>query len=68
MSNYSKGRAFEYEIKKLLEDAGFDVIRGSSSKGRLAGIDCDLVASKFTDKTKYELAVVVIQCKRSKRK
>ena len=32
--NYLKGRAFEYRVKKFLEDMGFTVIRASGSHGK----------------------------------
>lgn len=33
MSNYSKGRAFEYRAQKLLEAAGYQTTRAAGSKG-----------------------------------
>ncbi len=65
MSN--RGIAFERELAKLFRDAGFDVVRGAASKGRLAGMDMDLVVSKATDKTRYEVGVALLQCKRTQR-
>lgn len=66
MSNYASGARFEREVINLLRDAGFDVTRGAGSKGKLAGLDCDFVASKSTDKTRYEIGFAVFQAKRTK--
>lgn len=38
-SNYRRGRAFEYRVKKYLEEKGFSVIRSAGSHGKY-----DLVA------------------------
>jgi Holliday junction resolvase len=65
MSTARKGRAFEHEIRKLLEDAGFSVIRGAGSKGEFFDEKVDLVASKATrenGKTVF-LTLIGIQCK-----
>jgi len=64
MSNYSAGRTLEYEIKSLFESAGWDVMRGSSSKGDVLGMKADLVASKFTDKIRRTAYMVLVQAKR----
>ena len=66
MSNVRAGHQFERNIKRLLEADGFDVVRGAASKGRLANIDCDLVATKNTGRNKYEIGVALFQMKRSK--
>jgi len=66
MTGYRSGADFERELVNLLRGAGFDVTRAAGSKGRLAGIPCDLVATKTTHATKYEIAVVILQAKRSK--
>lgn len=58
MSNYSRGRGLEYEVKKLFEDAGWSVIRGSSSKGKFADMKPDLIASKKRQNTKTVLMVL----------
>lgn len=63
MSNYARGRKLEYEIKKLFEDNGWDVMRGSSSKGKFAGFKPDLIASRETNSTKREVWAVLLQCK-----
>src|SRR5262245_57930602 len=39
MANYRKGRRLEHRARKLLEDAGFSVVRAAGSKG-----PADLVA------------------------
>lgn len=66
MSNYRSGADFERLIGRLLKEAGFDVVRGAASKGKLAGLDVDLVATKETDHTKYEIGVALFQMKRTK--
>ena len=68
MSAYSDGARLEREIRKLFEDAGWQVVRSAGSKGKLAGMDCDLVASKTTDSIKREVGLVVMQAKRTKLK
>lgn len=66
MSNYSKGRALEYEIMKIFRDVGWDVIRGSSSKGDVFGMKIDLIASREKTKYKDTAYIVLIQAKRNK--
>jgi Holliday junction resolvase len=66
MSN--AGIEFERELAKLLRDNGYDVVRGAASKGRLAGFDGDLYASRTTRGTCYEIGIAILQCKRSKRR
>ena len=66
MSNYRGGADFEREIARLFKSAGFDVIRAAGSKGKLAGFDGDLIASKQTGQTKYECGVAIFQMKRTK--
>ena len=65
MSN--PGIEFEREIAKLFRDNGYEVIRGAASKGKLAGMDVDLVVSKISPSNKYEIGVALMQMKRSKR-
>lgn len=67
MSNASKGRAFEHAIRKLLEANGWAVVRGAGSKGRF---DCgdgvvlpDLIASKRGTSNRYEVQIILLQCK-----
>ena len=64
MSN--PGIEFEREIAKMFRDAGFDVVRGAASKGKLAGMDVDLIVSKRTHSTRYEVGVALMQMKRTK--
>lgn len=66
MSNARAGADFEREVAKALRAMGFDVVRGAASKGKLAGMDIDLVASKQTGLNKYEMGVAIFQMKRSK--
>lgn len=68
MSAYSDGARLEREIRKLFEAAGWDVVRGAGSKGKLAGYDCDLIASKRTDGMLRECGMVLMQTKRTKLK
>jgi Holliday junction resolvase len=51
MTNYKKGRAFEYRVKHFLERAGFVCLRTAGSHGF-----CDLIAIKPD-------TVQFIQCK-----
>lgn len=66
MSNYRSGADFERDVINLFREAGFDCVRSAGSKGKLAGYDCDLIASKNTGQTKYEIGLVLMQCKRTK--
>ena len=63
VSNYGKGRRFEYEVAQLFEANGFIVTRAASSKG-----PWDLVAVKKTpqNEKKVYLVVVFAQCKVNK--
>jgi hypothetical protein len=45
MSTATKGRRLEHEVRKLFQDAGWDVIRGAASKGEFCGFKADLVAT-----------------------
>jgi len=65
VSRYARGRSLEYEVAALFRSAGYSIIRGSSSKGEVAGFKVDLVASKVgqDQRTVY---IVVMQCKRKK--
>ena len=62
-SNYERGRNLEYEVRKLFTDAGWDVLRGSGSKGEVFGMKADLVATKHTSRSDKRAIMVVIQCK-----
>ena len=66
MSNVSTSHQFERDIAKLFRDAGYDVVRGAASKGKLAGMDIDLVVSRVSRGVRYEVGVALFQCKRSK--
>lgn len=61
MNRYQKGRRYEYEVKWLFEQAGYEVTRASSSKSPF-----DLVCTKLTDDNKKVAFVAFIQCKVSK--
>lgn len=51
MSNYDKGRRFEYRVQKDLKEQGYETIRAASSKGA-----ADLAAFKFNQ-------ALFVQCK-----
>jgi Holliday junction resolvase len=53
--NYIRGRAFEYRVKKDLEDKGYIVVRSAGSKSPF-----DLVAISL--KVQYP-DVILVQCK-----
>ena len=67
MSNASKGADFEREVRKVLEAAGFSVIRGAGSKGFFDSPDGkvkpDLVASRNRMHHSDDLQIILIQCK-----
>lgn len=72
MNTARKGTSLEREIRKLLEAAGWAVIRGAGSKGEVAmpngdQFKADLVATKYTDQTARELWIVAVQAKVKKR-
>lgn len=64
----SKGIAFERELKRLLESAGYSVMRGAGSKGEVFGCKADLVATKSTGRNHKSAHMLVIQCKVKGRK
>jgi Holliday junction resolvase len=58
MSNYTRGRTKEYQVKKILEDRGLEVVRSASSKGlwdvTAAGLGYTyLIQVKYTKAKKY---------------
>ena len=57
--NYQRGRAFEYEVRKLFEAAGYSVLRGSGSKGSVFGLKTDLIAAKESRGTKRTAHMVI---------
>jgi Holliday junction resolvase len=70
MSTASKGRALEHAVRNLFQANGWAVLRGAGSKGQF---DCgagvvkpDLIASKCTAANKYEVQIVLLQCKARK--
>jgi len=66
MSNATRGRAFEHEIRHLFEAAGYAVIRGAASRGFFDSVDGtvkpDLVATKM-DRIKRTIQIILIQAK-----
>jgi len=65
MSRYARGRSLEYEIAALFRSAGYSIIRGSSSKGDVAGFKADLIASKL-GRDRRTVYIIVMQAKRRK--
>jgi len=61
-SNYNKGRAFEYRVKHYYERAGFFCARTAGSHS-----PADLIAWREVP-TSHGVDVVLIQCKRGKKK
>jgi Holliday junction resolvase len=45
VSTATRGRALEHKIRTDMRNAGWDVIRGASSKGEFSGMKTDLVAT-----------------------
>lgn len=70
MSTATRGRALEHTVKKLLEADGWSVMRGAGSKGHFdstAGqVKCDLIASKRGRSNRYEIQIILLQCKVAK--
>ena len=66
MSNYSRGRELEYDVRGLVEAAGWSVIRGAGSKGEVDGMKADLVATRRGTKNQDTVWMVVFQCKRER--
>ena len=66
MSAVTRGRAFEHEVRHLLEGAGFSVCRGAGSKGFFDSpegkVKVDLIASR-TDRIKRTIQIILVQCK-----
>lgn len=64
MNNYTRGRRYEYEIKRLFEQDGYTITRASASKSPF-----DLVATKRTASGIRETWIVcLMQCKIKKRR
>ena len=68
MSSYSRGIAVEREIKKLLEDNGWSVMRGAGSKGEVFSEKADLIATRVGRSNIDDVHILVIQAKRKKKK
>ena len=62
-SKYHRGRNLEWEVRKLFEDAGWDVLRGAGSKGEVAGFPTDLIASKSSPRNDKTIYIVLMQAK-----
>lgn len=59
--NYNRGRAFEYRVKKYLEDRGWTVFRTAGSHSK-----ADLVCIKNSVVEPYYNQAHLVQCKYSK--
>ena len=57
--NYLKGRAHEYNVKHLLEEAGYTVTRAAGSHSPF-----DLIATRTTDQTEYEVWLLQLKAKK----
>lgn len=55
IKKYAKGRAIEYEVKRIFEENGWIVTRSAASKG-----PWDLVAVKITPKNKKVVYMVCL--------
>lgn len=66
MSTATRGRAFEHEVRHILEENGYSVTRGAASKGRFDSpsgqVKADLIASKY-DRVKRTIQIILVQCK-----
>lgn len=67
MNTAQKGANLERYIRQLLEADGWSVVRGASSKGEVLDWKADLVATKYTDQTKREVWLAIMQMKVRKR-
>lgn len=67
MNTAKKGATLERYIRQLLEADGWSVIRGAASKGEVLRWNADLVATKYTDETKREVWLAIMQMKVRKR-
>lgn len=67
MNTAQKGANLERYIRQLLEADGWSVVRGASSKGEVLDWKADLVATKYTDQTKREVWMAIMQMKVKKR-
>jgi len=56
--SYHKGRDYEYEVKRMFEEAGYEVTRSASSHGIW-----DLTCVRLTLKNKKVCFVALVQCK-----
>jgi len=62
VTNYTKGRAFEYELVQMFRDAGYEVARTAGSHG-----PWDVVATKTTARSKKIAFIAMVQAKVKKR-
>jgi Holliday junction resolvase len=66
VSRASKGRAYEHEVRALLESDGYSVTRGAGSKGEFDSpngiVKADLIATKMNRVTKT-LQIILVQAK-----
>ena len=67
MNTARKGANLERYIRQLFEADGWSVLRGAASKGEVLDWKADLVATKYTDETKREAWLAIMQMKVKKR-
>lgn len=65
---HGKGIQFERTLKQELESLGYSVMRGASSKGEVFGMKADLIATQDTGQNIEQAVMVIIQCKKNKKK
>jgi Holliday junction resolvase len=53
----------EWEVRKLFQDAGWEVVRSAGSKGSAFGVPADLICTKETSKSQKTALLVIVQCK-----
>jgi len=64
MSNYSKGRRFEYDVQRLFKDNGYTCVRTAGSHS-----PWDLMAYREGTDNSYECRIMVlVQCKVRRKK
>lgn len=57
---YNKGRRAEYDLKHILEQAGYEVTRSAGSHGAW-----DLVAVRRTGRTVTEIGLIQVKCSKT---
>lgn len=65
---HGKGIEFERRLVRELKSLGYSVIRGASSKGEAFGMKVDIIATIDTGQNIENAYMVLIQCKKNKRR